>query len=355
MSHPLVRCAVAISAIAALSQLTVAAGGPLMFDTAGPITWATTQTIEYRIDTGRLGPFDDPLPQKLAQAALDRWSQASTTLTFQRQPLRENVTSAVQYLELENDNRAGNVLVFDDAGDIVAHLTGEANRANILGWTQPSLDGRKIGRFVALINGALAGNKAFVERTLTHQFGHALGLDHSQINSELANNRNGDDDRFLPTMFPTSTDHASSLGELNPDDIAWIRQLYPSATTRRLYGTLVGRLERQGRPVLGANVIAIRTAVRSVDAASPLMDRFSCVSEYLGQGNGAFRIQVLPGVYRLRIEPVGAVLSGGSSSDPYADTPSGLSFFRPVAVLDRPEPLAIDAGATVEVGTVVVR
>ncbi|HEU4891703.1 MAG TPA: matrixin family metalloprotease [Vicinamibacterales bacterium] len=355
MAHTLAPRAVAAAAIAAFCQYTVAAGGPLTFDATGPITWAPGQTIDYRIDSGRLGAFQDPMPQTFAQAALDRWSQASTTLTFQQQKLQENVTSAVRYVELESEHTAGNVLVLDDDGDIVALLAGEGNRRRILGWAQPLIAGRRIGRFVGLMNGAVTSSKATLESTMTHEFGHALGLDHTQINSEFASNRNTNDDRFVPTMFPTPTNDGSSLVDLNPDDVAWIRQLYPSETTRRLYGTVIGRVVRDGRPVLGANVIASRTRALDGAIADPLMERFSCVSDYLAQADGTFRMQVLPGVYRLRIEPLRRGFSGGSSVGPYAETPSGRSFANPVTALNHAGTVEVRAGVTIDVGTLAVR
>jgi hypothetical protein len=347
-THKQVQLAVALVA-ALTSAMTVQAGGPLEFTVGGPILWSTATPITYRIDKGRLGAISDP--QAMAQRSFNRWATASGALSFTQDVLAEDVETASRYAEIETDDSFGNVVVIDDRGDIVADLAGEENRDQILGWATPLKTSSAIGRFVSLMNGALASSVSVAESTMVHEFGHALGLDHSQINAEMVNDGDEDNDQFVPTMFPTSTDDDTTLVELNPDDVAWIVDFYGKAARKATFGTLTGRVQKGSAPVLGANVIAVAvTTTPGGQRVESSMDRFSCVSDYLTVKDGRFRVLVPPGDYRMIVEPIRAAFTAGSSVGPYASGPLDLSFVRPIARKKFANVVRVAAGGVTDVG-----
>jgi hypothetical protein len=341
--------AVAVTAAVFLSGWTVRAGGPLTFNAAGPLLWSTAAPITYAIDDGPLGSIVDP--PTMATRALDRWAAASGTLTFAQRSLGEDVTTGRRYIAIEDDDALGNVLVLDHTGDIVAFTAGEENRMQILGWATPLTSDDAIGRFVSLMNGKLASNPATVESTMVHEFGHALGLDHSQINADMVDG-DPDNDQFIPTMFPTSTDDDATLIELNPDDVAWVVQLYGSPAARSTFGVLTGKLQRTSGPILGANVIAVAVKTVGAQVEESALHRYSCVSDYLKTQDGSFRMLVPPGQYRLIVEPIKARFTAGSSVGPYAESPLGLSFRSPIARKKFPTKWTVTPGGVTDAGVI---
>lgn len=58
-----------------------------------------------------------------------------------------------------------------------------------------------------------SGNGAYIEDVTTHEFGHVLGLDHSSVGTA--------------TMYPSANYCATTLRDLDPDDISGVEALYP--------------------------------------------------------------------------------------------------------------------------------
>jgi len=182
-------------------------------------------------------------------------------------------------------------------------------------------------------------------QAITHEIGHFLGLDHSQINVDVLNqtlgNCNTAEVAGLPIMFPYLICQArvtAGFSPLSPDDQAWISRLYPNGSGA--YGTISGTIYFSDgmTEVQGVNVIARSTA-------DPLGVAFSAVSGYLFTGNpgqsvtcalggsecntggsrhgsrdtrliGTFDIPALPGTYTIQIESVNPLFAGGSSVGP---------------------------------------
>lgn len=337
-----------------LHGVALNAGGPLKVVSGAAVRWNASNVIAYRIDSGPLGVIPEADVPKLVGAALDKWAQVPTAgLSFSQGNLGEDVDSAVRLLELRGNPTLASLMISDSTGVIVEGVFGVGSKANILGFAEPMFNtpGSEITRFVAVMNGTFSTNLATISSTLVHEFGHALGLDHSQINWTVANDGDAANDQFLPTMFPTSSDDDLSLIDLNPDDEAWISRLYPRSNFSTSYGTISGTVTRAGQPVLGANVIAIAVTGGTDD----LLKRFSCVSDYLMTSNGHFDLHVPPGEYRIRIEPIVRGFQGPSSVGPYAEKSSSLSFKNPVKSRTYTTLYKVAAGAAVNAGAIVAQ
>ena len=323
------------------------AGGPLFIRNGAAIKWDTNTPIPYKVDQGSLGPLADPKPTSMVQEAFKTWSDVPTShieFSFAGH-LDLDVKTDVEYVLFE-DGAAENAVIFDTDGAIIAGLAGEGNRNRILGWANAVVKDDRLIHFYSLMNCSLVESAATFQSTLVHEFGHAIGLDHSQINASFVGDGDTQNDADVPTMYPTSTDDDTFLASLNPDDEASVSRLYPSASFSTRYGTITGRLVRpNSTPVLGANVIA--------GSIASFHDRFSCVSDYLMRGNGEFELAVLPGKYQLQIEPIRKEFTDGSSVGPYATTPSSKSFVNPVHSKLFSKIYQIKAGRVMNVGTLV--
>ena len=329
------------------------AGGPVQVKGGAALLWDTNEPIAYRVDKGPLGSFPEPSIQQFVDDAFQKWADVATArLRFKSGSLGEDVKTATRFLSFLKDGTSGNVVILDNSGAIIEAVYGVENVDNVLGFASPRVRGDRISRFVALMNGALATDEATIRSTMVHEFGHAIGLDHTQINTSFAHNGQSSDDQFLPTMFPTATDDDTSLIELNPDDVAAVSRLYPGPDVQAHYGTIKGVLLRASRdPVLGGNIVA---AMIKTGGAEDSLQQFSCVSDFLMAGSGAFELFVVPGNYRLRAEPVSTEFGGGSSVGPYAETASGLSFTNPIRTKRFAAVISVAAGQTVDVGALVV-
>ncbi|MEX0602116.1 MAG: matrixin family metalloprotease, partial [Bacteroidota bacterium] len=323
-----------LAMLVAASPEHAGAGGPLNSHKGAPVRYRALTPISFHTDQGPLGSIDNASATNLAVEGFQRWENVSTaTIAFSHAGQLPEDVDAGNYLTYLNNFTDGiNPIIFDSDGGITAALFGSGSENSIIGFAGSAYatSGPDEGFYVegqAVINGKFSSvfpPEEFLA-TFVHEFGHFLGLDHSQINAPFASDGNTANDVYLPTMFPTSTDNDTALVSLNPDDIAAVSALYPAASFSLVTGTIAGTALRiDSSPVRGANVVAISTT-------DSLYTRISTVTDYLVQNTGDFVVRGLaPGTYWVRMEPIRPAFTGGSSVGPYARDLNDLSFLNPV-------------------------
>ncbi len=147
-----------------------------------------------------------------------------------------------------------------------------------------------------------------LESVALHELGHLLGLGHSALGETEPT---GTGRRVVATaaiMFPIAWP-AGSIADrgLQPDDIAGVRDLY-GALPASDFGSVQGRVTKDGRGVYGAHVVAAS------------LDTGALVASYTLTATGEFVIAGLPpGTYVLRAEPLDDVdvesVFGGAAVD----------------------------------------
>lgn len=148
-----------------------------------------------------------------------------------------------------------------------------------------------------------------VESIALHETGHLSGLGHSMVGeTELQANGGRRVIAAEAVMFPIAYAAGSVAARtLRADDIAGISDLYPAGTFPEDFGSLSGRVTKNGRGVFGAHVVAFSPSRGTMTA------NFSLDTE------GHFTIAGLsPGPYVVRVEPIddASVDSYFSASEP---------------------------------------
>ena len=211
-------------------------------------------------------------PVEAMQAALDNWSAMdSSEVRFAR------LTSTPS----EEARPGGEHLVtFADTGANRAVL-GNAVAVTLMYWNRDGV----ITDTDILFNPAhsystnLEPGTFDIQATMTHEAGHALGLDHSGI--------------IGASMFPVASRASDSLARLSSDDKAFAAAVYPKAVNRSNFASLQGSVKTaQGTPVAHALVVAQSTS-RNIVVGS------------LTDGGGNYEMgAVPPGSYIIWAEPL---------------------------------------------------
>jgi hypothetical protein len=245
-------------------------------------------------------------------------------------------------------------IIYDTDGSIIQLLGEDENTtlgfADALCFTSDGVT-NSFNRGYAVLNGKPlstgTGTVTELKAVMIHEFGHMLGLDHSQINVNCLGLCGAADKAGLPTMFPILVD-GTAMSSLATDDKAGISTLYPTTTTTT--GTITGNLYFSDgmTPAQGFNVIARLvdnpvtttvdesrvTAVSNVsgflftgDAGNPLVQdpTLGTPSPFGSRDTsliGVYRIPGLPsGTYTLEVEGINntgtSAFVGGSGLNPF--------------------------------------
>lgn len=334
------------------SAVPVQAGTPLAVTPSGNlVTWRAGTTITYHVDQGPLGTLNNAQAVALVDELFGIWRNVSSAnLTIQNAgALPVDVTSSnYTSYRTNNNSDAYHPIIFDTDGSITDAVFGAGASDFTAGFSGPGwmVGGFSDGEIVdasAVLNAKFLvsgfGTLTEFKAVMLHEFGHFLGVGHSQTNIGPAFDREVlfNNNHVLPIMFPISL--GDRPVELTWDDKAQITRMYPGATAGN-YGKITGRvlLADGSTPFQGANVVA-----RRVD--DPLIVAVSSVSGFLYRGTGTnstrgtltaahqgyFEITGLPaGNYTIEVEPMHPGFISGSSVgplDPPVDLPGPAEYF----------------------------
>ncbi len=316
------------------------AGGPLVPIGAGQfLSWDPSQPVNFVIDNGVMRPGNQFNPTisrdegaQFVRDTIQRWVdvQSATVTLDDRGFLPEDITAA-NYATISPPNRSlqGNPVIFDADGSIIEMVAGAGSSGSVVGFASPviaDLNDTFYDYALTVLNGRLADltPNGLFQRTILHEFGHFLGLDHSQIGlpesapdfapsfcgSQFANRD------AQPIMFPLAF---SGSIQLRQDDVAWISFLYPTADFDQRFGRIDGRVSRRtGGPFPGANVIAVPVTVNEGTITESRSGLVSVVTDFLLSNTGSYQLPGLPGGdYAVYIERLCPDFIQGSSVGPY--------------------------------------
>lgn len=323
--------------------LSVNAGGPLVVKNGMAITYGTKPLV-YRYDLGPLGMFSNTEARILFEDRFMDWEAIPTALNSFKRDNPDSLTFDVTASNFDPILNSKNLLgytpvIFDNDGSLLNAFLGNGAGNSVLGLSGPITVNsgplaNQIAESQAVFNGRFVdgidtpanpeSSTDSFKGTIIHEFGHGQGLDHSQINIEAIMPSSGQEIRdTVPLMFPVAV---NDLFLIRRDDASAISLLYPNQSTLGSFGTIEGKLLRQDgvTPVLGGNIIA-----RSV--TDPKLEAVSCVSDYLTEGNGFYKLfAVPPGQYTIEIEPVDLSFTEGSGVGPYTSSKTDKSFQNPI-------------------------
>jgi len=373
---------------------TVYSSGAIQTNLNGlPLHWSTSTPLTYNPEGGALkstGSYNRANSLALVRDAFNAWISSHPSIALNAVedtgPLNGIDIDAGNFDSFFNvgteacyDENPGtqclSPIIFDEDGEIIDELFGSCAKFSILGFAgfddiddgsgDPSLAVVKRGQ--AVFSGAClpdtAGNPVTkpgcqpckriltdveIRTIVTHEIGHLMGMDHNQVNPDIAKQCSvptgcpPEVAEGIPTMFPILVNQAAS-DTLHPDDEAYFI---------KLYGNTGDHCSVSGRVLASdgsTEVRGVEVAAHNTDPSQNFLDAIAFVSGAEAprfstngddQGNckqncGDYLITHLSDgeTYQLCAQRISASFTGGSSIEPvdppfraFTDAcPSGLT------------------------------
>src|SRR3974390_193214 len=350
------------------------AGGPLLVDpnTKSAYHYDTTSPVPVYYDLGNLGTvtnyntnppsqvvFDNATGAHLVQKGYSDWSSIPTSSlratvegAFSLKGL-PNIAAANVNLIIGTSNGRGIYVIFDEDGSIMQNFFGAPD--GVLGISSPqfSITGTTIitESFVVLNGSSIDPtdpNAMNFQGVATHEFGHSLGMAHTQVNGAAyfyssytgqgvgpmsctslpysTNLTSADVETMYPYINPNVGGTGLAQANLHTSDtLSSFSDLYPGPGWPHSFGTITGKVfDLDGKTQLtGVNVIAR-------NLADPFADSTSAITGQMTQGqlgpDGTFTLHGLkPGSqYVLYVD---ALTFGGFSTPPLWFLPGPEKFW----------------------------
>lgn len=370
------------------------AGGPLdLFAPGVPYAYGPTTfgqfsgNVPFKTDLGGLGFLTKAQADALTIGSMAEWTAvptASLSLAFAGDITDEfGVPLGVDIDETNFDllvfgvfNGGGIDVVYDETGAIFDALFGPGS--GVVGFGPPEFfynDVPEIAESTTFLNGSFVDPGdvnpfpgASFQGNFTHEFGHAVGLAHTQTNGAILffGDDSGPEDcaslgtatlADAETMYPltdlspappSGTSYGRETATIDhPDDEAALSQLYPEAGYFDL-PTITGTIFASDgvTSITGANVIARNVANPFADAVSALSGNFSQSADdafvgrytFTGLTSGASYViyidRIVAGGFStlpIQIEEEEYFNGASESADPHIDNPCTFTPIAPVA------------------------
>ncbi len=352
---------------------TAEAGGPFMVandDSGIPLKWQDSR-LNWYLDPGNVSPNG-------SNALGAEWLDEVFFLLTNNMKLYDSlghqvVTSDFTHAKigtLDRDVNLGNyeeykklsagptAIIFDETGEIIADIFGEANADHIVGVSAPTLSdstNRFIVRGIAIFNGnaiekGIFGSKQEVfvplfKATMLHEIGHLINLDHAQVNDDVAQECGeggsisereglcGQLGHVIPTMYPELFTITQSAFKM--DDIISLSSVYPTTAFQNEFCTITGKIyDSRGKYLKGVNVVASRADGSELqgmmDARSfisgAMTGNLGAIERTMRQGCSGDSSYYLKGIvpgrkYKVVAEPLNRKYSGESGFEPLSSPP----------------------------------
>jgi uncharacterized protein (TIGR03437 family) len=213
----------------------------------------------------------DSDPLKAIAAALGTWNGVATSAA---RFAAFGTTTAL------NANDGQNVIVFSDT-PAVRSLVGGALAVTAIystGADETITDTDILFSPTQVFSTSFADNTADIQSVVTHELGHSLGANHTNV--------------IGATMFQATLEDDNHWASLSSDDIAFVSALYPAAGGNGNATVSGTATQSGGSPVHGG-------LVTLVDPAGATVSGFTSVND------GTFKFQAPPGNYFVYVEPLG--------------------------------------------------